>query len=103
MDVITGFTVGTDKISLLTATSAAVAKPATLTYAADIVTSDNLTASLVVIEAGTAQGTYLYVNDADASFSANADVFIKLVGVIPAVGELAITSPKTLASPPSLR
>ncbi|VVP82126.1 hypothetical protein PS918_02401 [Pseudomonas fluorescens] len=107
MDLFTGFTIGTDKIDLLSVTGGAVAQPAGLERLADIFTADTgdlsgvLTtaftgtaankASMVVIENGTAKGTYLYVNDADAAFSATADVFIQLVGVTPGdVGQLKV-------------
>lgn len=106
MDLFTGFTIGTDKIDLLSVTGSAVNKPAGLERLADIDTAETgdlsgvLTtaftgtaankAAMVVIDDGTAKGTYLYVNDADAAFSATADVFIKLVGVTP-VGQLAVS------------
>jgi len=41
-----------------------------------------------VIKDGTAAGTYLYVNDADAAFSATADVFVKLVGMVGSIGDV---------------
>ena len=103
MDVFTGFTIRTDKIDLLSVSGSAVAQPTELVRLADVAESDDLTsaltasfsgtaankAALVVIDGGTAKGTYLYVNDADAAFSATADVFIKLVGVTPGgVGQL---------------
>lgn len=108
MDLFTGFTIGTDKIDLLSVSGGAVAQPAGLERVGDVATanigdlSSMLTtafsgtaannASLVVIKEGTAAGTYLYVNDADAAFSATADVFIQLVGVTPdAVGQLKVS------------
>ncbi len=105
MDIFTGFTIGTDKIDLLSVSGGAVAQPTELVRLADVAESDDLTASLtaafsgtaanaaslVEIKAGSAMGTYLYVNDADKAFSATADVFIQLVGVTPGgVGQLAV-------------
>jgi membrane protein involved in colicin uptake len=105
MDIFTGFTIGTDKIDLLSVSGGAVAQPTGLVRLANVTESDDLTsaltaafsgtaankAALVVIEGGTAKGTYLYVNDADTALSATADVFIQLVGVTPgAVGQLAV-------------
>ena len=98
MDTVTNFAIGTDKIDL-----SALSAPGSLTRVADVATLDTAglatqlgtsfasiaanAAGLVVISAGTAAGTYLYVNDATAAFNASADVFIKLVGTTGTMGD----------------
>lgn len=96
MDVITGFTAGSDVIMLGTSSGAPMSI-SSLERLADVASSNNLQATLsavfsgnveanaaaiVVINAGSAAGTYLYVNDEEAAYSATNDIFIKLVGVV---------------------
>jgi S-layer protein len=102
MDTMTGFVIGTDKIDLLGLADAAVGAPNAMIRVADIDTSDDLAATLdtafngsaanqaglVIISAGTAAGTYLYVNDATVDYSTTADVFIKLIGLTGTVGDV---------------
>jgi hypothetical protein len=96
MDVITGFQAGVDTIELRTG-SGLPANIYSLERLANVASSSNLAdalatafdgevaaeaAAILVIETGSAAGTYLYVNDDDAAYSATNDVFIKLVGVV---------------------
>jgi hypothetical protein len=95
MDTIDGFDMAQDRIEIHTA-NFDLGYVNQVTRVANIATSENLETALstaftaigahqagvVVIDAGTAAGTYLYVNDATAAFSATNDVFIKLTGVL---------------------
>ena len=96
MDVLKGFTTALDKIHLLTADGQSANIPANLLRVADVPTSDNLATALstafgglaaagyqagvVVINAGAAQGTYLYVDNGNGVVDTSADLFVKLVG-----------------------
>ena len=109
MDVITGFAIGSDKIDLATAAEGAVAAPTALTRVADVASVDAAglaaqlqtsfagiaagAAGLVVINAGTAAGTYVFANDTVAAFTA-ADLVVQLVGIsgtVGAVGALSVS------------
>jgi len=93
LDVLTGFTPGTDKIELFSFGGSATV-PSVLTQVADITTGTDLIAQLTLafssVTAGNAglvnitgdnAGTYLFANDSNSAFSATDDVVIKLVGV----------------------
>lgn len=96
MDVLKGFATALDKIHLLTADGQSANIPANLLRVADVPTSDNLATALstafgglaaagyqagvVVINAGAAQGTYLYVDNGNGVVDTSADLFVKLVG-----------------------
>jgi hypothetical protein len=103
MDTINGLTIGQDRIEIRDASFNHVTVRH-FTRVADIASSGDLATSLstafaaigvhdagiVVIDAGDAAGTYLYVNDGTAAFSATDDVFVKLTGLngLNAVGDL---------------
>ena len=95
LDVLTGFTPGTDKVELFTF-GGPVTSPSALTHVADVTAGTDLVtqlaaafsgvtagnAGLVTIAAGNVNaGTYLFANDNNDAFSATDDVVIKLVGV----------------------
>jgi|GEM_PF-3568557 len=102
-DIIDGLDFAQDQLKVYT-TEYQLASVNGFTRVADIATSDTLAASLatafagigansagvVVIIDGDAAGTYLYVNDGDAAFSATGDIFVELTGVagMGAVGAL---------------
>jgi hypothetical protein len=100
-DTITGFTVGTDKIDLLTSLGGAVAQPTSLERFSDVdgstvTTGQNLIdsvlnsgsfsaltanqAGIIVVTSGDYAGAYLYVNDSVDALDSGTDIFIKLVG-----------------------
>jgi len=92
LDVLTGFTPGTDKIELFNF-AGFVSNPGTLTHVADVTSGTDLIAQLTLafssVNAGNAglvnitgnnAGTYLYAKNS-STFSATDDVVIKLVGV----------------------
>lgn len=95
MDVITGFTPGIDKILLQSFSGEPIKQPSNLTRVPDVTKSDSLSealhqafsdiaagsAGLVNIAQGSAAGTYLFINDQDASIVDAVDIFIRLVGV----------------------
>lgn len=104
LDVLTNFTVGSDKVHLLDNLGVATL-PASLARVADVASSNDLAgtlasafaplnasqAGLLVISGGTAAGTYLFADNGNGVVDASADVFIKLVGVTPgAIGALDV-------------
>lgn len=107
LDVLTGFAIGTDKVDLKTAAGAAADTPTALTRVTDVATSDDLSdalstafagldadvAGLVVINGGSAAGTYLYADNGNGTVDTTADVFIKLVGT---TGDLGAIGPLTV-------
>lgn len=84
-----------DGIDLLTPTGWALPAPVSLTRVADVGSSGNLLwsfmlafadlgpneAGLVVVNGGTAAGTYLYADDGDGGFDWSEDLLVELVGV----------------------
>lgn len=102
-DIIDGLDFAHDQLTIYTA-DYELQSVNSFTRVADIASSDTLATSLqtafagigahgagvVVISAGDAAGTYLYVNDETAAFSATDDIFIELTGVtgLGAVGDL---------------
>lgn len=102
LDVLTGFAIGTDKVDLKTAAGAAADTPTALTRVTDVATSDDLSdalstafagldadvAGLVVINGGSAAGTYLYADNGNGNVDATADVFIKLVDYTGTLGNV---------------
>ena len=96
---ITDFVAGTDKIALITgstATSVVVNTAQTLATAAnvgDVITNMTALANasvvngalqtvVLTVQAGAAAGTYLYVNDTSAAKSATNDILIEITGVV---------------------
>jgi hypothetical protein len=102
-DIIDGLDFAHDTLSVYSA-EYQLQSVSSFTRVADIASSDTLETSLqtafagigargagvVVISAGEAAGTYLYVNDDTADFSATGDIFIELTGAtgLGAVGAL---------------
>lgn len=102
-DIIDGLDFGHDQLAIYS-TAYQLQSVSDFTRVADIANSGTLataletafagigagSAGVVVIIAGDAAGTYLYVNDDDAAFSAADDIFIELTGVtgMGAVGAL---------------
>jgi hypothetical protein len=117
-DRLTDFTLGSDRIDLLSATGGALPTPATFTRSANsaattlaglitgVFTDANgaLTgnqalaangAALVVATAAAIAGTYVVINDSAPGFQSGADLILNLtgaVGVLPAVGAIPSTS-----------
>ncbi|MGF2038556.1 MAG: bluetail domain-containing putative surface protein [Nostoc sp. CmiVER01] len=117
-DRITDFTIGTDKIGLLSTDTAAVITPSTFTRAADktATTLQNLVnqvftdangavagnqalgvngAALVRVTSGAIAGTYLAINNSTAGFQANSDLLVNLTGItgtLPALGNITVSS-----------
>lgn len=84
-----------DRVDLLTPMGGALPAPVSLTRVADVGSSGNLLwslmlafgdlgpneAGLVVVNGGTAAGTYLYADDGDGGFDWSEDLLVELVGV----------------------
>ena len=117
-DWITDFTIGQDKIDLLTQTGLITGSPTQLTRAANNTTDTSLatvitkvfadanggvagsqalaanSAALVVASAVASFNTYLIINDSTATFSATNDLVINLTnyrGTLPSVGTVAVS------------
>ncbi|SQG00481.1 outer membrane adhesin-like protein [Paucimonas lemoignei] len=116
LDVLTGFTPGTDKVELFTF-GGPVTSPSALTHVADVTTGTDLVtqlttafsgitagnAGLVTIAAGNVNaGTYLFANDNNDAFSATDDVVIKLVGVTLPSGAGSLNVADYFVSSPSV-
>ncbi|MEH2242233.1 calcium-binding protein [Nostoc sp.] len=117
-DRITDFTIGTDKIGLLTSDGSTVITPTSFSRAADSTATSlvNLAnqvftdangalagnqalgvngAALVKITSGAIAGTYLAINNSTAGFQANSDLLVNLTGLtgtLPALGNIAVSS-----------
>ena len=117
-DRITDFTIGTDKIDLLTQGGLAANAPSSFTRAADntATTLQNLVnqvfidangasggnqalgvngAALVRVTSGAIAGTYLAINNSTAGFQANSDLLVNLTGLtgtLPVLGNIAVSS-----------
>ncbi|MDZ8259261.1 calcium-binding protein [Nostoc sp. ChiQUE01b] len=117
-DRITDFTIGTDKIGLLTQGGLAANAPSIFSRAADstATTLVNLAnqvftdangasagnqalgvngAALVKVTSGAIAGTYLAINNSTAGFQANSDLLVNLTGLtgtFPAFGNIAVSS-----------
>jgi len=106
LDVLTGFTVGTDKVDLFSFAGLALAAPTSLTHVTDVTTGTDLAtqlatafggiganaAGVVTITTGGNAGTYLFANDGTAAFSATNDAVIKLSGVTLAAQAVGTTT-----------
>lgn len=117
-DRITDFTIGTDKIDLLTQGGLAANAPSSFTRAADKTATTLLNlanqvfidangassgnqalgvngAALVRVTSGAIAGTYLAINNSTAGFQANSDLLVNLTGLtgtLPALGNIAVSS-----------
>lgn len=117
-DRITDFTIGTDRIGLLSSDASTVITPSSFTRAADktVTTLVNLAnqvftdangalagnqalgvngAALVKVTSGAIAGTYLAVNDSTAGFQASSDLLVNLTGLtgtLPALGNIPVSS-----------
>ncbi|MEH2059327.1 MAG: calcium-binding protein [Nostoc sp.] len=115
---ITDFTIGTDKIALLTQGGLAANTPSSFSRAADSTATTLLNlenqvftdangalagnqtlgvngAALVKVTSGAIAGTYLAINDSTAGFQASSDLLVNLTGLtgtLPALGNIAVSS-----------
>lgn len=117
-DRITDFTIGTDKIDLLTQGGLAMNAPSSFTRAADSTATTLLnlatqvftdangalasnqalglnSAALVKVTSGAIAGTYLAINDSTAGFQSNSDLLVNLTGLtgtLPALGSIVVST-----------
>lgn len=117
-DRITDFTIGTDKIGLLTSDGSTVITLTSFSRAADSTATTLLNlanqvftdangasagnqalgvngAALVKITSGAIAGTYLAINNSTAGFQANSDLLVNLTGLtgtLPALGNIVVSS-----------